>query len=928
MSQNLFSGVGRLNQTFTFSKNPNVKISPNFVTPNFGRFLFQIFHQNRNGNIPFTQFSPNLLSGVNTKFSHLLFVKISGYTCTYTILKLPFPSQHCINERKCGGYSPRKLIFMPGQLSDIFSANNMKYFNHNCYPPSIMMVMLLARSCPNFVTCEINQAGVTGKEASPLDSPHKRHSGALTPTMTITTIFNRRQLDVPTLVIKTQMSQTYFRITNYLQTMTQFYFGTMTQRYLAEMSQDYLQTMTQFYFGTMPQRYFAEIMQNYLQISIQFYFSTLIQCYFATLLQYHNITIQQYINATTSACSRATPLRCYNNTQHICYAVNIWQIIHESNQSLLQRDKACVAKENVSADVQSYFLPFISGSPILSVELYSNSLLAMLDTGCTKNLLSTAAISLIFPTYKKHLVPYKAPFSDVQGKHIKTEGALKNVKVYINGHEFHIDLIIFETTDLTFLLGFEFLCNFDLKLSSKGLLLPQNKCHFVHNNNDTTMLPKIPVVVAQTVHIDADSSKLIQCNLDLHNIPFSYDQLKLKHLVASSESLQPDTAFDSLNVFFQYINMPITGKINLQYTNFGPNSITLTAGDRIAFLEEMISPQPWCDKANKIYTQKHNHSHRQQYPQIINHPVFNQVYFICRMLSQHNMDRNNKQRHVDHVDRMDHVSHVDRMDHVNQVDQVNHVDHVDRVNQVDHMDHMDRNDEPKRRRSPNKSPYDNMGFRSHQIGQSKINDQNTEADVAEKLSMMEYNGEKKIPQIQDTDINVQSTEPRHIQFAKNLVYSHKRLFTAHSLDIGTFHGKPVHLNLKDGTTPEAKPQFPISPKLLPAARRLIARLIQMGIIGHSTSSWNLPIFLLSKKSGERQNPGEKDVALEQKSVHSGSVKSTDLRFIVDARVINNNLKRDYQDFPIPKTIDIIHNLFGAQYISVSSTSVTRSSRIN
>ena len=206
MSQNLFSGVGRLNQTFTFSKNPNVKISPNFVTPNFGRFPFQIFHQNRNGNIPFTQFSPNLLSGVNTKFSHLLFVKISGYTCTYTILKLPFPSQHCINERKCGGYSPRKLIFMPGQLSDIFSANNMKYFNHNCYPPLIMMVMLLARSCPNFVTCEINQAGVTGKKASPLDSPHKRHSGALTPTMTITTIFNRRQLHVPNLVIKTQMS--------------------------------------------------------------------------------------------------------------------------------------------------------------------------------------------------------------------------------------------------------------------------------------------------------------------------------------------------------------------------------------------------------------------------------------------------------------------------------------------------------------------------------------------------------------------------------------------------------------------------------------------------------------------------------------------------------------------------------------------------
>ena len=94
----------------------------------------------------------------------------------------------------------------------------------------------------------------------------------------------------------------------------------------------------------------------------------------------------------------------------------------------------------------------------------------------------------------------------------------------------------------------------------------------------------------------------------------------------------------------------------------------------------------------------------------------------------------------------------------------------------------------------------------------------------------------------------------------------------------------------------------------------------MGVIGHSKSSWNLPIFLLSKKTGERQNPGEKDIALEQKSNHSGSIKSTDLRFIVEARIINSNLKRDYQDFPMPKTIDIIHNLFGAQYIGIFDVS--------
>ena len=154
---------------------------------------------------------------------------------------------------------------------------------------------------------------------------------------------------------------------------------------IATMIQYYPGTMPQFYLSTMPQRYFATMIQYYLGTMPQFYLSTMPICYFATMLQYYYIIMQQYFNATMLECSHATSLRCYNNMQHTCYAINIWQIIHESNQTLLQQDKAFVAKEKLSTDVQSYFLPFISGSPILSVELYSNSLLATLDTGCTKN---------------------------------------------------------------------------------------------------------------------------------------------------------------------------------------------------------------------------------------------------------------------------------------------------------------------------------------------------------------------------------------------------------------------------------------------------------------------------------------------------------------------------------------------------------------
>ena len=102
---------------------------------------------------------------------------------------------------------------------------------------------------------------------------------------------------------------------------------------------------------------------------------------FASIL----IQLYQYYNVLQPSLS-------YNNVPFSCYAVNVWKILHDTNQNILKQDKAFLAKEKLDIDNQSYFLPFVNGTPILLVEIYSNSLLAMIDSGCTKNLLSTAAI--------------------------------------------------------------------------------------------------------------------------------------------------------------------------------------------------------------------------------------------------------------------------------------------------------------------------------------------------------------------------------------------------------------------------------------------------------------------------------------------------------------------------------------------------------
>ena len=519
--------------------------------------------------------------------------------------------------------------------------------------------------------------------------------------------------------------------------------------------------------------------------------------------------------------------KLYESSRNYCYAINSWKILHNSNADLL------ASKTVYNVQNHSDFIPFINTSPILLVQINNGKLLALVDSGCSKCLCSDSAIIQVMPHYKDKLSPYNSPFSDVQGNSLVIMGILPAITITIQNHIFHIDLIIFQSSDLTFLLGFSFIDQYNLSMSSKGLLLPQNHCHTV----DTTNTVSIPVRVHTAIYIDALATKIVTSVIDLQKSHLTIAQLKLKHLIASSEPLQPDVPLDELSVYYQYIHISQNGLIDLQYTNFQPSSITLHAGDIIGVIEEMVYPEPinhirqspMLNCTLSQHTKSKGLSRKSAAP-LIAHPILNNVYNICKYITD--------------------------------IDQL------------------------------------------------------TENEIQDRLSTIEYHT-KSQPDIKDTDINVQSQDPNHIQFAKNLVYSHAKLFTAHGLDIGEFNGPPVNLNVKPNVDPIAKPQFPIATKLLEPTRRLIQRFLDMGIVGHSNSPYNSPIFVLAKRKGEKPQHDRGDqVALEQKSTVDGSIKSTDLRLILDCRQINSILSKDYQDFSVPKCMDIIQNIYGMQFIGV------------
>ena len=522
-----------------------------------------------------------------------------------------------------------------------------------------------------------------------------------------------------------------------------------------------------------------------------------------------------------------TKVEHYDSSQNYCYAINSWQILHNSNADLL------ASKTVYNVQNHSDFIPFINTSPILLVQIIDGKLLALVDSGCSKCLCSNSAISQVMPHYQDKLSPFTSTFSDVQGNSLVILGVLPELPITIQSHTFHIDLIIFESSDLTFLLGFSFIDQYGLSMSSKGLLLPQNHCHKV----DTTNTVSIPVRVHTPIYIDALATKIVTSVIDLQQSHLTIAQLKLKHLIASSEPLQPDIPLDELSVYFQYIQISQNGLIHLQYTNFQPSSITLHAGDVIGIIEEMVYPEPinHIRQSSMLNCTLPQHTKskalsKKSVTPLIAHPIFNNVYNICKYITD--------------------------------IDQL------------------------------------------------------TENEIQDRLSTIEYHIRSQ-PDIKDTDINVQSQDPNHIQFAKNLVYSHAKLFTAHALDIGEFQGPPVKLNVKPNVEPIAKPQFPIATKLMEPTRRLIQRFLDMGIVGHSNSPYNSPIFVLAKRKGEKPQHDRGDqVALEQKSTVDGSIKSTDLRLILDCRQINSIISRDYQDFSVPKCMDIIQNIYGMQFIGV------------
>ena len=65
------------------------------------------------------------------------------------------------------------------------------------------------------------------------------------------------------------------------------------------------------------------------------------------------------------------------------------------------------------------------------------------------------------------------------------------------------------------------------------------------------------------------------------------------------------------------------------------------------------------------------------------------------------------------------------------------------------------------------------------------------------------------------------------------MFKHENLFSKHPWDCGQVENTEIDLEVKTGIGPFAQKYYPVPQKLVPAARRLISRLLEMQVIEHS-----------------------------------------------------------------------------------------------
>ena len=563
----------------------------------------------------------------------------------------------------------------------------------------------------------------------------------------------------------------------------------------------------------------------------------------------HNLATDKILPFHT----HATPLQCNTVTHSV--------ILSQLNDTQI-RNNCQIGHHQSSTDG---LIPFTHPTlPIIQIQVNGKNIYGLVDSGSTSCLLASYLFNEMYRDKPPLLQQISTTFVDCQGKNLNIVGLLKNANLGIGPLKIHHDIIIFESQARDFLIGFDLIRKLQLGITSQGLrwTLHYQSGQVRAAQYSSSIIPLFPV---QKYTILENEQIMIMVKASLENTPYTLQDLLSNCWTCSSEYLQENTDFADLNIFFQYVQFHQNGVTKLLFKNKG-NICQLSRNEQIATAElvQICEPrQGGVDRsnmfANSIQTQADS-------PKLV--------------------DKINKQ--IQNPGTLINLASGTLINRASNIPLQNGHQKLTKLAPIAAQG--------KQEMEWLSNPFQEICQIARQF------DSVTEQEIADRLSKIEQSFEPTTINI--CDINCQSTNPLHKKFITELVLQNKHLFSKHSWDVGRLNASEISLQVKSGVHPVAEKSYPVPAKYMASARKLIQKMMDMGVIVEGESPWESPLIFVKKKPPEKaQQQGQ--VGLQAASMH-GTITEDHLRLVYDARSLNKCIRRTYTAYQLPKCQDLIH----------------------
>ena len=244
--------------------------------------------------------------------------------------------------------------------------------------------------------------------------------------------------------------------------------------------------------------------------------------------------------------------------------------------------------------------------PLINIQIAGKTVVACCDTGSTRSLLSTEIFDKIFPQANYQLLkPVQFNIQAVNDTHLNVYGS-KVINITINEQQFSQNMFVFQHSQNTIILGWDFFCrHFLICAPNFGILsLPQKFQTKVTEKCWTSFHKQVKVFECRA---SADAavlplkSQFIEITLN-GNVPeYMAKGLIGKTLCCHSEFIEPHQNLGKLAVFFNIIIWQPSNIIRIMYTNHTDEIRYIKKGEVVAHAEFM---QQWSGDESHIHLEE------------------------------------------------------------------------------------------------------------------------------------------------------------------------------------------------------------------------------------------------------------------------------------------------------------------------------------